>query len=208
MAPRHFIGIIFALPVYRTFIMRSVILSFLLPLLAVSTYAQTIDTAKRKKYFIVPAETFYATKRDKPFPLHDKLQTIDGKQIDFGHLDKPTFVCFGFYGCHPCMHELPIFIEMASERSDINFVYITFDSEVTRQREFAEAGLKDYKPVANYYIIHLDRADIDKAKLTMGYPTKYFLNKDGIVKTVECGGNPTLPVQEVKDHITEVALLQ
>jgi thiol-disulfide isomerase/thioredoxin len=135
------------------------------------------------------ADSIWAAKRDvfvdskvgKPFPLKDSVRTVDGKVFDFGLLNHSTVVCFGFYGCHPCMRELPAFVEASKSHPDVDFVYITFDAEKERQREFEEVGLKDFKPTLNYHVIHLDRREIDQLKLTNGYPTKYLIGKDGKV---------------------------
>ncbi len=135
------------------------------------------------------ADSIWSSERDayctarigKPFPLIAEAQTVDGKNFDFGRLTHTTVVCLGFYGCHPCMRELPGFVRAAKDHPDIDFVYITFDAEKERKLEFSGAGLANFKPTPNYHIIHLDRAKIDRLKLASGYPTKYVLDKNGMV---------------------------
>ena len=151
-----------------------------------------------------PLGRIHDCKIGKLFPLQGRFPTIDNRQFDFGSLDKPAFVCFGFFGCHPCMHELPVFINAAKAHPEVNFVYITFDGEATIQREFEEAGLKDFKPGANYFVIRMDRSEIDKASLTMGYPTRYLLNETGSITYMSTGGNPSMPEGKIRARIDEL----
>ena len=128
----------------------------------------------------------YRTARiGKPFPLTSVMQTVDGKSFDFGHLTHTTVVCLGFYGCHPCMRELPGFVRASKDHPDIDFVYITFDAERERKLEFSGAGFADFRPTPNYHIIHLARNKIERLKLANSYPTKYVLGKNGTVTKME-----------------------
>lgn len=136
---------------------------------------------KEDSVFVSRMDAFDHARIGRPFALKSVVETVDGKRFDFGNLRGTTVVCFGFFGCHPCMRELPFFVQASKEHPETDFIYITFDAEKERKREFDEAGLKDFKSPSNYYIVHMDRTEISRLQLTMGYPTRYILNKDGVV---------------------------
>ena len=122
-----------------------------------------------------------------PFAMTGIYTSSDGKKIDFDHLQRYTFVFFGFYGCHPCEKELPVLIDFAADYPEADFVYVTFDRKDIREREFKEAGKPNFIPTKNYYILEVPQDSIEARKLTMGYPTKYLLRKDGIVAFARVG---------------------
>lgn len=170
--------------------------------------AQPLDTASANKWSAPggqnPALEFYEAKMGKPFTLTGIQTASDGKTIDFSRLERPAFVYFGFYGCHPCMHELPVVIETSADHPDVDFVYITYDKKPVRDKEFAELGKRNFKPGSNFYIIELHDEEIYRKRLTWGYPTKYFLDKNGIVQFVQSGGNPSEPTKAIKARFKQV----
>jgi thiol-disulfide isomerase/thioredoxin len=168
-----------------------------------------LDSASARRWKTLPggenpALTFYKSKTGKPVGLSGVYHSADGKTIDFSNMKRPAFVYYGFYGCHPCMHELPVFMECAANFPDVDFVYITYDKAAVRQKELAELGKKNFKPGSNYYVIEMHDEDIYRSRMTWGYPTKYFVDDKGIVRFVQCGGNPSEPPSDIKKRFADI----
>lgn len=113
---------------------------------------------------------------------------LSHKNIDFDSLPKNTFVYFGFAGCPPCKNELPFFEELSSKYRHTNFIYITPDDPKTIREEFGAIFKKGNKPLQNFYVIRLERSDIEDSDLVWGYPTKYLIDKKKIVLRFDAGG--------------------
>ena len=96
-------------------------------------------------------------------------------------------VCFGMYGCHPCAHELPAIVSLASKTNDVDFIYITFNDEKTIRKEFEEVLGKNYVFPSNYHIVIMKESEMKNNDVHLGYPTKYYLDKNGIVLYFQYG---------------------
>ncbi len=181
-------------------------LPFLLTLLFISDAAAQHSSQKSRKHqtHFTTTEDWYKTIEGKPFALKGPRTTVDGKVIDFSLLQHPVFVCLGFAACPPCRRQLPLFIEATATYPDIDFVYITYDSEETRLNELSEIAKKNFKPPANYYIIHMEQQEINRYDLTLAYPTQYFIGKEGIVKYMHCGGEADEPEAEIRKKIADI----
>jgi cytochrome oxidase Cu insertion factor (SCO1/SenC/PrrC family) len=187
---------------------RALLIFFACLMIGFSANAQHAPKRKRHtkqqtSYFNTP-EDWYKKVEGKPFPLKETYTARDGKTINFSQLQHPTFVCLGFAACPPCRHELPIYIEATSTFPDVDFVYITYDSEETRTQELNEIGKKNFNPADNYYIIHMPQQEIDRYNLTLAYPTQYFIAKNGIVKYMHSGGDPDEPSADIKARIAKI----
>ncbi len=185
--------------------MKTLIYLFLILLNCYPAIAQHKHKVHKKKnsYFNTP-EDWYRQVEGKPFPLPGIYKSTDGKTRDFSHLHHANMVCFGFAACPPCRHELPVYIAAAGKYPDIDFVYITYDSEEVRLKELKEIGLDNFQPPGNYYILHLDQQVIDRYNLTLAYPTQYFISADGLVRYMNSGGDPDEPVAEVEARIERI----
>jgi thiol-disulfide isomerase/thioredoxin len=169
----------------------------------------SIDSASARKWKPLPghenpALAFYNSKTGKPIGLSGPHKSADGKTIDFSNLKRPVFVYYGFYGCHPCMHELPVFMECATQFPDVDFVYITYDKQAVREKEFEEIGKKGFTPGKNYYVIEKHDEEIFRSGMTWGYPTKYFVDDKGIVQFVQSGGNPAEPQSAIRARFARI----
>jgi len=162
------------------------------------------SSAKRSDSYFNTPEDWYKKVEGKPFPLRETYTTVDDKTIDFSNLKHPTFVCLGFAACPPCRHELPIYLAAATTYPEVDFVYVTYDSEETRLRELSGIGKENFKPAANYYIIHMEQQEIDRYNLTLAYPTQYFMHKDGIVQYMHSGGDPDEPAADIAARIAQI----
>lgn len=77
---------------------------------------------------------------------------FDGRILNTDSLTKSSFVFLGFYGCVPCKMQLPSFIDLSKKRSDINFIYISFDENETIKHEMKEIGKLSLLIICTYYI--------------------------------------------------------
>jgi thiol-disulfide isomerase/thioredoxin len=124
----------------------------------------------------------------KQFLFDTTFTSLEGNNINFTNLNRNTFLYFGMYGCHPCMQELPALIELAKEHPEMNFIYATYDNPKIIEIERSEIFQKEVIFPDNFNVISINRAFMDKNKMMLGYPCRYFLDKNGTVLFFNFGG--------------------
>jgi len=132
-------------------------------------------------------DQFIQDRTGKPYPAQDSLLSLDGKMYRFGSASRPAFVYISSESCIPCKFELPLYIETCRQHPEFDFVYYDTDLEevdtAVIRKKFGEAvGLPNlyvtYRPYAYFY----------ERQLFLGFPTKYFVGSDHLVKAVQLGG--------------------
>lgn len=171
--------------------MKKSILLIIILLNGIFSLAQDTNLVIKKNRYEYYFDSLTNAKVGKPFIKDSILKTIDGRSIQITNLENKTMVCFGMRGCHPCAHELPAIVQLSKLRNDIDFLYITLDSEQTIKTEFEEVLGKNYKLPDNYHIVIMDQNTMKKNDVLLGYPTKYFLDKNGTVLYFQYGGVST-----------------
>lgn len=122
------------------------------------------------------------------FPLIQDLRNIPN--YNESHLGaKATVVYMGFSGCLPCEYQLPFLFEFIKEQPNILFVYLTFNSLETFKEELKSLNL-NMDSIPNLYFVSVGKEKISSSGLAgFGYPVIYFLNRKGVINSVETGGN-------------------
>jgi peroxiredoxin len=90
----------------------------------------------------------YKIKPGAAFPAFSVEQLAGGKIDNKALLGRYTLINFYFAACAPCVEEVPELNQLAADRSDMNFIGITFDSplEATKfvvERQFVWKLLPD-----------------------------------------------------------------
>lgn len=168
--------------------MKKSILLIIILLNAIFSLGQNTNLVKKKNRYESYFDSLTNAKVGKPFIKDSILKTTDGRLIQINNLKNKTMVCFGMYGCHPCAQELPAIVQLSKEMQNVDFVYITFNSEQTIKTEFEEVLGKNYSLPENYHIIIMDQNAMKRNDVLLGYPTKYFLDKNGTVLFFQYGG--------------------
>lgn len=171
--------------------MKNSILLIIILLNAIFSLAQDSNLVKKKNRHEFYFDSLTNAKVGKPFIKDSILKTIDSRLIQITNLKNKTMVCFGMYGCHPCAHELPAVVQLSKQRNDIDFLYITFNSEQTIKTEFEEVLGENYSLPENYHIVIMDQNTMKRNDVHLGYPTKYFLDRNGKVLYFQYGGVST-----------------
>lgn len=132
-------------------------------------------------------EQFVIEKTGKAYPAQDKLATLNGKSYDFTTANIPVFVYISSESCLPCKFELPLYIEACKQYPQFDFVYFdtdleTIDTAIIRKKFGADFNLP------NLYVLYQPYDYFYEHQLFLGFPTKYFIGSDRIVKTVQLGG--------------------
>jgi cytochrome c biogenesis protein CcmG/thiol:disulfide interchange protein DsbE len=146
-----------------------------------------------KKFFLALAVVFalvgYAFYVSKPFS-HKKeekaavgfyapsftLTGMDGKEYHLSTIKKPVIVNFWASWCGPCRAETPDLIRLYKKyngKFEILAVNVTVNDKEENAKKFAR--FFDMK-----FPVLLDRSgDITEKYQVLGFPTNYFINKDG-----------------------------
>lgn len=177
--------------------MKKLLLIFIL-LVSLNSVAQNIPTNRPSRI-----DSFINSKVGKQIQINNNLKTEQDELINFPNTDKDAFLYFGFYGCIPCMKELPLYYKLSTLFPEVNFIYITFNSRQYREKEFKEILGEEYKLPGNFKIVELSRSQIDELDLIAGYPTRIFIKKGGIVNSYGFGGSELDKESERKDWIVK-----
>lgn len=113
-----------------------------------------------------------------------ELQELDGKTISLrGLRGKPVLLNFWATWCHWCRVEMPFLEELYEEWSENGLVMLAIDvgesaSTVERFLESNNVSL----------LVLLDASAVVAKKYNIrGYPTTYFVDKDGIIQGIKIG---------------------
>lgn len=133
-------------------------------------------------------EEFCSRKEKEVFPLSIK-EKIMKKGV--GVENRAMVVRFGKKGCIPCKAEMQTFTQIAAMNKHVVFVYFSEDKE----------DIQVYKEVesANLLFLQLDYDSVADSKLTFGYPTTYWVERDGGILKVTVGGTTD------KEMLTQVS---
>lgn len=146
-------------------------------------------------------EIFRNEKIGRPFPdISSEFTYLDGrKELFVG--GKPKLVFFGYSGCAPCRFEVPVMAQLARKGryKAYSFWYVTFDDSAEIANEFAKVAPG---VMSNISIATIPHSVIDERHLTHGYPAKYFVGSDNIVRFQTLGGR-TDDAPEVKAELKE-----
>lgn len=169
-----------------------------------AAYGQTAEANARKwkRY----QDSVTDSKLGKPFLSETRFTCTDGRQIDFAQADKTTFACFGMNGCAPCRRELPALVNLAARHPELDFIYITHDDATKREAEFEAALGKAYQLPANFSQLQLPIDEMKRLHIYLGYPAKYILDRQGIVRYFRWGGESMNKTKEEVEQIYEAAI--
>lgn len=155
---------------------------------------KVILDATDKKELEAINESVQSSLEGKALP-HFELQDLEGNKITLSDLKgKPSLLNFWFTGCAPCIEEMPILNNIASQyENKVNFIAITFEPS-SRVNRFLERKSFDflYLVDAQAYIKELDFNE---------FPKNIFLDKNGIVISVHAG----IPYQKTESGILEIS---
>jgi thiol-disulfide isomerase/thioredoxin len=132
-------------------------------------------------------DQFILDKSGKPYPAQDTLPTLNGKVYDFTSAKKPAFVYISSESCLPCKFELPLYIETCKQNPQIDFVYFDTDLEMVDSAVVRKKFGDDFN-LPNLYVLNEPYQYFYDHQLFLGFPTKYFIGSNRIVKTVQLGG--------------------
>ena len=132
-------------------------------------------------------DQFILDKSGKPYPAQDTLATLNNKVYNFSSATRPAFVYISSESCLPCKFELPLYIEACKQNPGFDFVYFDtdlepVDSAVIRKKFGSDLNLPNLYVLSEPYQYFYDH------QLFLGFPTKYFIGSNRIVKTVQLGG--------------------
>lgn len=120
---------------------------------------------------------------NRPLFSNSMIHTINNGELNFYQRKRPAFVYFGFAYCHPCREQMPDFIALSKKYPSVDFVYISFDNEKMIREEFRELKNEQILASKNFFAVSMPEDEMIKRKLVHGgYPRKYFLNRDAILK--------------------------
>ena len=133
------------------------------------------------------SDEFIIEKKGKPYPERDSFRTLNQKNYNFNKTNPPAFVYISSESCLPCKFELPLYIEACKQYPQFDFVYFDTDLDgVDTAMVIKKFGDNLYLP--NLYVMYQPYAYFFDKHLFYGFPTKYFVGSDGMVKDVQLGG--------------------
>jgi len=132
-------------------------------------------------------DQFILDKSGKPYPAQDKLPTLNGKMYDFTTTQRPAFVYISSESCLPCKFELPLYIEACKQYPQIDFVYFDTDLDGVDSNAVIQKFGNDFK-LPNLYVLNEPYQYFYDHQLFLGFPTKYYVGSNKVVKTVQLGG--------------------
>jgi peroxiredoxin len=111
--------------------------------------------------------------------------TIDNTTYTLNDLrGKVVLINLWFIGCPPCVAEIPMFNELQNEFSRKDFVILSFGLDDNKSiEEFIKKHPINFSVFANS-----SNLITNKFKMTFGYPTNLFLDKDGQLIDFTNGG--------------------
>lgn len=134
---------------------------------------------KDNTYSSARFDSIINSKMNAPFEIVGIYPTIDGEHYSFNSVSEKTLYNFGFYGCHPCQEQMPIFFRLARKYPKLNFVYVSFDKKNLIEKELSEFPKELYADLKNVKYVTIGRECLDG--IVFGYPAKYIVNSSNIV---------------------------
>lgn len=130
-----------------------------------------------------------------------EVNTIQGEVLNEKMLHgKITLLNFWYYGCLPCMAELPALNELQNKYANDSLVQlfsIFKDSIIideTGQLHFQSTGYSSDTSkfrLANTTLTQIPNGkNINSLFNTIGFPTNLIIDSDGVIRTIEVGANP------------------
>jgi thiol-disulfide isomerase/thioredoxin len=119
---------------------------------------------------------------DKQLPTKSFVSLSDDSVQIGGKQNKPTLLNFWFTACSPCIAEMPILNKLRAKYADkMNFISVTFSEK---------DDVFDFLKRHEFNFEHIVEADDYIQELEIdAYPKNIFINKDGILMSIE-GGVP------------------
>lgn len=131
-----------------------------------------------------------------------KVPLIDGNILTQDTLSsKIYFINFWYYGCPPCMSELPKIIRVAKTlQEDNQYVFLSFFKDTAYQQENDAYFLakqnhtesRFFKLNINPLTVAINTAYLEKVFIFHGYPTSFIVDKKGVVRYVFAGAPPNI----------------
>jgi len=149
-------------------------------LLAVFSYGQ-----QKKK--LSWNDEFILEKKGKPYPARDSFYTLNQKHYNFNKQHRPAFVYISSESCLPCKFELPLYIEACKQYPQFDFVYFDTDLDGLDTNVVIKKFGEDLN-LPNLYVVYRPYSYFYDQHLFYGFPTKYYIGSDGLVKDVQLGG--------------------
>lgn len=133
------------------------------------------------------SDEFIIEKKGKPYPERDSFATLNQKAYNFNKSNRAAFVYISSESCLPCKFELPLYVEACKQYPQFDFVYFDTDLDGVDTAVIIKKFGEDLN-LPNLYVIYQPYAYFYDKHLFYGFPTKYFVGSDGIVKEVQLGG--------------------
>lgn len=151
-------------------------------ILLICLSVQPVSAQQKKK--LSWNDQFILDHTGKPFPVQDTFATLNGKVYNFATAGRPSFVYISSESCLPCKFELPLYIDACKKHPGFDFVYFTTDpdAEAVKKKFGKELNLP------NLYIVCRPYDYFYEHQLMLGFPTKYYVNSERKVISVQLGG--------------------
>jgi peroxiredoxin len=110
---------------------------------------------------------------------------VDGKTYTLDNLKgKIVLINLWFIGCAPCVAEIPIFNELQNEFRNKDFVILSFGLDDAKSiNDFVKNRSVNFPAFSNSRDLITN-----KFKMSFGYPTNIFLDKEGRIIDFKTGG--------------------
>lgn len=132
-------------------------------------------------------DAFIIEKKGKSYPVKDSFATLNQKTYNFNQKNRPAFVYISSESCLPCKYELPLYIEACKQYPQFDFVYFDTDLDGVDTNVIIKKFGEDLA-LPNLYVVYRPYSYFYDQHLFYGFPTKYFVGSDGLVKDVQLGG--------------------
>lgn len=139
-------------------------------------------------------------------PLPDfQLLDMQGERVTVGDLTgAPLMLNFWATWCPPCREELPLFQEVAEQSPDLQVFLINAGESREQARRYFEANGIDLptavNPTTNRPTEAEDTLDVARRYRVRGMPTTFFVDADGIVRSIFVG--------EISERVLSERLLE
>ncbi len=110
------------------------------------------------------------------------LEALDGKKYTFSEFaGRPIIVNFWATWCDPCKAEMPLFEAVHRQNSELVVLGVNYNEPVNIIRRFVEERELTF-PI----LLDLDGKMAERFQV-FGFPTTYFVDRDGILREVYVG---------------------
>ncbi len=117
----------------------------------------------------------------QPFPDFS-IESLDGEKLTFSEfIGKPIIINFWATWCDPCKAEMPLFEAIYRQNSGLVVLGVNYNEPVNVIRRFVE------EQEITFPILLDVEGKIAQKFQVFGFPTTYFVDRDGILRGVRGG---------------------